>query len=565
MSGIDRQALDTNFELWKADRVPDEDDGTAFELYAIGEVLKDQDLSDDDIDLGRIGGGDDGGVDGVYFFVDGTLVREEDDELPPNPQSAELVLVQAKRSGGFSETVMGRMIDFTRDLFEWETSVDDLVHLNTPARDCISLFRTTYNRIIGYVPRLRVSVHYVTGSQSKPNEKVNSKVEVLKGYVVSKVSHAQVEVELWDCRTLLAAVRATPQQTFKVPTVKLFATDDERAVVCLVRVEDLAVFLGADTGSQRRNLLESNVRAYQGNVQVNKDIRRTLQEGDWEQDFWWFNNGVTIVAESCHFAGSNLVMDRPQIVNGLQTCHEIFEYVTSTRPNGDDRAVLLRVVIPPDPETRNNIIKATNFQTSITPISLKAMDVLHFSIEDRLKLYDLFYERRKGEYRALRKPRASIVSMRELGQALIAIALQHPDTARARPGTMLNNAERYEKVFPESVDTELYATCIRIDRRVETYLKSDTDLDRGVRADLRYYVDLAVTCTLAEAAIPTPDEIASLGDKLRSSLTDEVIEDALSDVRAIYDELGATDKVSKGPDLTTRLKERIRDRWPVSQ
>ena len=565
MSEIDKKSLDANFDLWRDERVPDEDEGTAFELYAIGEVLKDQDLSDDDIDSGRIGGGDDGGIDGMYFFVDGTLVREDDDPPPGKTQVAELVLVQAKRSGGFSETVVERITNFTRDIFEWEIPVEDLVHLNGGARDCIELFRRTYDKIIEHAPRLRVSVYYVTGSESTPNPKVDVRVSGLATYVVSKISHAQVGFELWDCIALLDAVRTTPQQTFRVPTVQMFATDDEAAVVCLVRVTDMAAFLGDDTGNQRRSLLESNVRAYQGNVQVNKDIRRTLETGDWEQDFWWFNNGVTIVAHSCHFAGRNLVMDRPQIVNGLQTCHEVFEYVTRVNPTGDQRAVLLRVVIPPDPETRNNIIKATNFQTVITPISLKAMDKLHFNIEDRLQLYGLYYERRKGEYRAQRKPRADIVSMRDLGKAVIAIALRRPDTARARPGTMLNRTDRYEKVFPDDSDTELYATCIRIDRRIEKYLKSESGLARSVRADLRYYVALMVTCAMAEKAEPSATDIAALGDSISGALTIEVIADAVQEVTALYEELGGTDKVSKGPDLIASLNGRINDLWPGPQ
>ena len=122
-----------------------------------------------------------------------------------------------------------------------------------------------------------MAVYYVTGAESKLNVKVTAKVDALEKYVRSKISQAQVDFKAWDCKALLAEVRRTPQQTFRVPTVEMFATDDERAVVCLVRVTELAAFLGDDTGSQRRSLLESNVRAYQGNVQVNNDIRETLE------------------------------------------------------------------------------------------------------------------------------------------------------------------------------------------------------------------------------------------------------------------------------------------------
>ena len=561
MSDLDKKALDANFQGWKQERAADEDEGTAFEWYTIEQVLKDSDLSDDDIDFGFIGGPDDGGVDGMYFFVDRKLFQL-DDPLPTNSQDAELVLIQSKRSGGFSENVVDRIHSFLRDTLEWDTPVDDLVHLNSAARDCIESFRDTFDGILQYAPRVRVTVYYVTGAESEPNAKVTAKFDALIKYVQSRISHAQVDVKVWDCKALLTEVRRTPQQAFRVPTVEMFATDDERAVVCLVRVTDLAAFLGDDTGSQRRSLLESNVRAYQGNVQVNNDIRETLESGERERDFWWFNNGITVVADSYHFAGRTLIMERPQIVNGLQTCHEVFEYATRVKPSNDTRAVLLRVVIPPDETTRNNIIKATNFQTAIPPISLKAMDQLHFDIEDRLKLYGLYYERRKGEYREQRKPRADIVSMRGLGKAVIAILLQRPNDARARPGTILNKDDHYELIFNDKFDRELYATCIRIDRRVEGYLKSESSLDRSVRADLRYYVDLIVACALAEKSNPSAQEVAALGEELPGSLTTEVIVDALGEVRPIYKDLGGTDKVSKGPELVLKLRARISDRWP---
>ena len=430
MSDLDKRALDANFQGWKRERTPDEDEGTAFEWYTIEQILKDSDLSDDDIEFGFIGGPDDGGVDGMYFFVDRKLVQLED-PAPVNGQEAALVLIQSKRSGGFSENVVDQIQGFLRNILEWDVSVDNLVHLNSAARDCIESFRHTFDGILQNAPRLTVTVYYVTGAESKLNVKVKAKVDALEKYVRSEISQAQVDFKAWDCKALLAEVRRTPQQTFRVPTVEMFATDDERAVVCLVRVTELAAFLGDDTGNQRKSLLESNVRAYQGNVQVNSDIRKTLESGERERDFWWFNNGITIVADSYSFAGRNLLLKRPQIVNGLQTCHEVFEYVTRGNPSGETRAVLLRVVVPPDETTRNNIIKATNFQTTIPAISLKAMDQLHFDIEDKLKLYNLYYERRKGEYREQRKPRVDIVSMRGLGKAVIAILLQRPNDARA--------------------------------------------------------------------------------------------------------------------------------------
>lgn len=139
-------------------------------------------------------------------------------------------------------------------------------------------------------------------------------------------------------------------------------------------------------------------------------------------EFWWLNNGVTILAGKCYVAGSKLVVERPEVVNGLQTSHEIFQFFKDQPEKVDGRNVLIRVIVPPDEQTRTKIIRATNSQTPISEVSLHATDPIHFDIEEKLKLYQLFYERRKGEYRELRKPVDQIVSIQTLARAVMARA-----------------------------------------------------------------------------------------------------------------------------------------------
>jgi hypothetical protein len=105
MSDLDIKALQTNFELWKKERAPELSAGEAFERYAIELILRDYDPSDDEIDVGWTGGlgGDDGGIDGIYFLVNRRFMTDED-KLPDEVIEVELHLVQAKNEVGFGET-----------------------------------------------------------------------------------------------------------------------------------------------------------------------------------------------------------------------------------------------------------------------------------------------------------------------------------------------------------------------------------------------------------------------------------------------------------------------------
>jgi hypothetical protein len=58
MSAIDIKALEANFTKWREDRAPTLAESKAFEVYSIEQILKDADLSDDEMRAGHFGGGE---------------------------------------------------------------------------------------------------------------------------------------------------------------------------------------------------------------------------------------------------------------------------------------------------------------------------------------------------------------------------------------------------------------------------------------------------------------------------------------------------------------------------
>jgi hypothetical protein len=72
---------------------------------------------------------------------------------------------------------------------------------------------------------------------------------------------------------------------------------------------------------------------------VNEDIRDTLKDAA-SPDFWWLNNGVTVLATAASVIGNSIHMDDIQIVNGLQTTESIFRHFNDSSSTEDNRAVL---------------------------------------------------------------------------------------------------------------------------------------------------------------------------------------------------------------------------------
>jgi hypothetical protein len=560
MSEIDVRALEANFEGWQKERAPALARDKAFERFCIEQILKDADLSDEEIESGILGGSDDGGVDAFYFFVNRTLIQDET-ELPDPALTAQLVLIQAKYEKSFTEGAVEKLHSFTRDLLNYARPPEKFTYLNALVREAIARFREKYNAILGSQHTLTVSFHYSTKSDDSPNPKIGKRVENLRAFVVEQISAASVEFDFWGCKRLLAIARTPPKQQLTIDISKCFTTDDG-AVVALVKLKSFAVFLADEGGNLRRRLLESNVRDYQGKSNpVNADIRQTLNNGDTEE-FWWLNNGITILATAASLAGNKLTVTKPEIVNGLQTSQEIFAFFKEHPDKKDSRNVLIRVIVPPEEQSRNRITKATNFQTVVNPVSLHATDSIHFDIEERFKLYDLFYDRRKGEYRNLRKPISRIISIKDLARSVMAIALQRPDDARARPQTLLNDDATYRQIFENDYNRDLFVACILLMRQIETGLESRGDLTKEEKRDIKYYVAMWLASSLTKSAIPKPPEIAGLAKVCLSPIATGEMESAVKEVVGEFRRLGGDDKVAKGNELRPALQKKLIGLFP---
>jgi CO/xanthine dehydrogenase FAD-binding subunit len=235
-----------------------------------------------------------------------------------------------------------------------------------------------------------------------------------------------------------------------------------------------------------------------------------------------------------------LTIEDPQIVNGLQTSTEIWNHFRSNNTAEEKRNLLVRVIVPPAAESRDRIIRATNSQTQIPIASLRATEVIHRDIEEYLRPHGWFYDRRKNHYRNEGKPMERIVSIPHLAQAVMAIALQRPNDARARPSSLLKRNEDYDRVFNRTYPIPLYLNCAAMMKRVDQFVKSDAaGLDRKDQTNIRFYVAMDVGATLAGKPAPTPAEVAAISP---AALGDAEIQAAEVRVLKAYKELALQTK-----------------------
>ena len=232
-----------------------------------------------------------------------------------------------------------------------------------------------------------------------------------------------------------------------------------------------------DDGEIRKSFFDSNVRDYQGKNNVNSSISDTLHRSD-SNDFWWLNNGVTVLASEATLVNNReLQIVNPEIVNGLQTSMEIYNYYSENKEalKNETRSVLLRIIVPENEASRDQIIFATNNQTNIPKATLRVTDPIHLQIEMYFKNRGLFYDRRKNYYKNQGRKPAEIVGVSFLAQWLISIFLKKPDYARARPSTLLNDENTYHELYEKNNDLEVFYRVAVLGKRVQKNIKCMTE------------------------------------------------------------------------------------------
>lgn len=131
-------------------------------------------------------------------------------------------------------------------------------------------------------------------------------------------------------------------------------------------------------------IFDKNIREYLGSTGVNKKIIDTLTNKEDRVNFFYYNNGITLICKemstiktvkSNFNRNAQFSVINPQIVNGCQTVNSIYEVLKNVDPNSleedfKDTFVMLKVLQIDskndyEKELYENIVKFNNSQNSI--------------------------------------------------------------------------------------------------------------------------------------------------------------------------------------------------------
>lgn len=534
-----------------------DDEASFFEYFSSSQILKDYDLSDDEIENGIVGSSGDGGCDSIYIFLNKNLVLPDQiDSITPSKESkVEMVIIQSKRETSFKESAIQNWKDVSNNLLSLSNSLNDFTtRYNDDVRESFGFFRDLYAKLLTSRVKLEFKYIYVSYAEElHPN--VKQQAEELKGLVCKLFPNAKVNIEFVGAAELYDKYNTPAETIVNLPLAEVpIALGKNKNYVGLVSLKDYYRFIVSEDNILRRKFFEANVRDYQGRNNVNSRIRETLETGQSE-DFWWLNNGITILTSEAMLVNNReLQLTNPEIVNGLQTSNEIYLYFKNNLSllDSETRNVLVRIIVPDSEESRDNIIFATNNQTSIPKASLRVTDPIHLQIELYFKGRGLFYDRRKNYYKNQGKKPSEIIGVSFLGQCLITLFLKKTDYARARPSTILTDDDSYNKLYIENQDLDVFYRCAVLGKKVQKNLKRTIQYTSAEKSDILFYLLYGVVANSIKKNNITIADIKHLDI---DSITDDVISEIKDKIYNIYKENGGNGRVAKSSEFVNKVDE----------
>lgn len=233
----------------------------------------------------------------------------------------------------------------------------------------------------------------------------------------------------------------------------------------------------------KNGLFSYNLREHISQKNVDSGIENTIRSD--RENFWYYNNGITIGCEDFYLDGYMLKLDKFSIINGAQTTTKIGESKLIDKEH--DLDLVCKVV-----KANGTLDKASDFIMKISEASnsqkpIKARDLKSNSREQKLlqkksesNQYPLAIEIKRGvkpkNYNKVEKWQK--VTNEYVGQLILACLFQKPGSARSGKITIFTSEKLYNQIYRRKHDYDILYELVKIaDKYEEFKLKFTEDTD----------------------------------------------------------------------------------------
>ena len=382
----------------------------------------------------NVDGQHDTGIDGLAILVDGHVVTSQDDvnffRDTLGRLDVQFVFIQSKSGAHFSAADIGTFYFGVRSFFDEK--------IDLPSRDEIKNLRLLKD----YIYELSIHMenppecllYFATSGEwnDDPNlvARVDSERQLLSDTnLFSEVIFPPIGSDRIKAFYRELRHKIVREVIFEKHTILPNIDGVTEAYLGILPCESYLRLIMDEDGNIQRGLFYDNVRDFQGENTVNKEISATLSDLSVNAQFVLLNNGVTIVAKAINKVGATFRISDYQIVNGCQTSHVLYR----CREQINSRVHLpVKLIVTDNAEITNRIIRGTNRQTEVLPEAFESLSPFHRTLEEFYASFGkeenkrLYYERRSKQYASLPVKPRDIVTLALQAQAFLAMFLDEP-------------------------------------------------------------------------------------------------------------------------------------------
>lgn len=394
------------------------------EIYTkllVGHVLKHHcKLSDDNDIFSHITDGRcDKGLDGIYF----------------DSTSRKLTLIQAKYTTRSKSTAISE-----RDAGEFSNGVEELISgrifEDGYANDKIASLEDEIRR---FMKEYDVSIELiiVTTSSRQVTKGAKQRIEKVFKDIHTLDSDRIIYMGLDEIYDSMKPAELLPGSDFDIDLLGAQA----------ISMPHLGYY-GYASGMQIAKLVDEkgdpifakNLRkALGGATPVNREIVATAR--DDAEHFWYFNNGITIIADKIERARgmqkdtARLRLKNGSIVNGAQTASSLFSLIGEDDESLESIKCMIRIIEVPegDIDFAQNVTKWNNSQNAIGAKDFVSLDSFQIELREQLNaLYGIVYTIRSGDDLDHDSSFGDKISLQEATLALVCCGNSIENVVRAK-------------------------------------------------------------------------------------------------------------------------------------
>lgn len=427
---------------------------TIFTLHQPDAFTVDSEL----LDFVSVGGSADMGIDGLSIKVNDILIKSKndiDDIIKFNSKkriNVEFIFVQSKYKTHYDKGELNNFVDGVRDFLSdtHNFPMNDAVKLHLELKE----YLLSDDLSIMWETNPKVLLYYVTmGRWKEPEDLIGVKkqftkdIELLNIYDQSKLYFVDSELlkEYYD--SIQNTYNTTIDTRHIMPLTDVIGVTN--SCLSIVYGSELLKLISND-GIIRKSLFNDNVRDFQGSNPVNNEIHNTIKNNP--EKFIILNNGITIVCDEFKQNNTKISIFNPQIVNGCQTSHILYE-ADKLGLDISNVPISIRFISTTDEEIVNDIVRGNNRQNIVLEEAFETTKKFHKDLEEFFIAYTqeydtIYYERRSKQYQ--NNPtikQTEKINLRVLTQYFVGMFLNKPHNSHRHESILLK--EHSDDIFQD--------------------------------------------------------------------------------------------------------------------